>query len=50
VQPAGTKPQPKLKLCLAMLTQHIDQNIGQSDVAATGLGFWRLETNAVRLG
>jgi hypothetical protein len=50
LQLPGPEPQPQLKLCLAMLAQHIDQEVGQGDCAAACCGFWCLEANAVGFG
>ena len=50
LQLPGPEPQPQLKLCLAMLAQHIDQEVGQGDCAAACCGLGGLEAKAMRFG
>ena len=42
LQLPGPEPQPQLKLCLAMLAQHIDQKVGQGDCAAACCSVFRV--------
>ena len=49
-QASAPELHPQFEHGLAVLAQLINQRVRQCDVAAAGLGFGRLEANAVGLG